>query len=277
MVTLHGNQLLIYYDPESAEGTSRTGQTWKVLAHHSTADITEEDEPVLVKKSGSVDGTSNEKGKQKAIARITFNPSEADGKFFMKTYASSDTAVSMIFKNASGSFLWRMVGCKVKSINPSCSKYPTHGPCSITMEIWGWKVLFTEPATTSYTSVPDGFVNWADTTVKIASVTQSLWWDWAFTITNDLDVQHDETGAVNSILRGDRELDLTITKALEDTASTQFGQAFSSFATVALEIDLLTDLYQFGACAYKVVQVTHARTGAAGLQLRAQPATLTIA
>lgn len=276
MTLLHGNQITAYFDPESVEGTSRTGQLWKVLAHHSIVGISAEDEPVTVKKSGSVDSASNEKGKRKVIVRITCNPSEADGKFFAKTYSSSDTPISMIFKNSGGTFLWRVTGCKVKSITPSCSKYPTHGACQFVIEIWGWTVLFTEPATTTYTSVPDGFVNWADTTIKINSVTQSLWWNWSFTINNDLDIQHDQNGVIVGITRGDRDLDVTIEKALEDTALAEFNASQPSFATVSIEILLNADSYLFGATAYKGVEVTADRTRLSGLQLRGQPATLTI-
>ena len=277
MTLLHGNQVSCYFDPESAEGTSRTGQVWKVLAHHSEARIAEESAPVSVKKSGSVDGTSNEKGTRKVILRLTVNPSEASGKLFSKTYASSDTPVSMIIKNSGGTFLWRLTGLKVKSITESCQKYPTAGAVSFVIELWGWAILFSEPATTTYEAIPDGHVNWNDTTVKIAAVTQSLWWSWNFVITNDLDIQHDENGAVVGILRGDRELSLSIQKALEDTASTQFNGAQISFATVSIEIDLNADSYTFGATAYEAVEVIADRTRAAGLELRGKPSTLTIA
>jgi len=276
MVVLHGNQITTFFDPESAEGTSRTGQLWKVLAHHSSVAIAEESEPVLVKKSGSVDSTSNEKGKRKVIVRITCNPSEADGKFFSKTYHSSDTSLSMIFKNSGGSFLWRVTGAKVKNITETGNKYPTHGPVQYVIELWAWLILYTEPGSTTYTAVPDGFVNWADCTVKINSVSQSLWWSWTFTITNDLDMQHDETGAVTAITRGDRDLDVSLQKALEDNASTQFNAAQISFATVSIEILQNSDSYLFGATAYKGVEVTADRTRLSGLELRGQPATLTV-
>lgn len=276
MTVLHGNQVTTYYDPESTPGTSRTGQTWKVLAHHSIVDISDESTPVTVKKSGSVDNTSNEKGVRLVRVRITCNPSEADGKFFLKTYGSTDTSLSMIFKNSGGTFLWRVTGCYVKTITPSCQKYPTPGACQFVVEIWGFAIVFTEPASTSYTSVPDGFVNWADTTVKIASVTQSLWWNWTFTITNDLDIQHDENGTVVAITRGDRDLDVSIDKALEDTASTQFNAAQVSFATVSIDILLNADTYTFGATAYSQVSVVADRTRLSGLQLKGKPSTLTI-
>lgn len=276
MTFLHGNQITTYYDPESSEGTSRTGQLWKVLAHHSSVEITETSEPVLVKKSGSVDGTSNEKGKRKVVVRINCNPSEADGKFFEKTYCSSDTSVSMIFKNSGGTFLWRVTGCKVKSSTVTGQKYPSHGPVQMSFEIWGWLVAFTEPATTTYTSVPDGFVNWSDVTVKIDAVSQIAWWGFTYSIQNDLEYQHDNNGAVTAIIRGDRSLDVQVDKALEDTASTQFGQAQASFAVVIIEILLNADDYSFGATAYKEVGVIADRTKVSGLRLVGQPATLTI-
>ncbi len=277
MTLLHGNQVAVYYDPESSEGTSRTGQVWKALAHHAEARVAEESPAVSVKKSGSVDGTSNEKGVRKVILRLTVNPSEASGKLFSKTYASSDTSLSIIVKNSGGTFLWRLTGLKVKSITESCQKYPTPGAVSFVIELWGWAIVFTEPATTTYETIPDGHVNWNDTTVKIAAVTITIWWSWNFVITNDLDIQHDETGTVVGILRGDRDLSVSIQKALEDTASTQFNGAQVSFATVSIEIDLNADSYTFGATAYDGVEVIADRTRASGLELRGKPSTLTIA
>lgn len=275
-MVLHGNQIVSYFDPETTPGTSRTGQLWKVLAHHSSVTIDEVSEPVTVKKSGSVDNTSNEKGKRKVVVRINCNPSEADGAFFLKTYHSSDTALSFIFKNSGGTFLWRVTGCYVKNVNFNATKHPQHGAATFSIELWGYLILFTEPGTTTYTAVPDGFVNWSNCTMKIAAVTQSKWWAMSFTITNDLDIQHDENGTVTDITRGDRELDVRFQIALVDTASTQFNQAQVSFATVALEVDILADLYQFGACAYKAVTVSLDRTRLSDLELQGQPATLTV-
>lgn len=277
MTLLHGNQVAVYYDPESSEGTSRTGQQWKVLAHHSEARISDESPAVSVKKSGSVDGTSNEKGIRKVMLRLTVNPSEASGKLFSKTYASSDTSVSMIIKNSSGTFLWRLTGLKVKSITESCQKYPTAGAVQFVIELWGWAILFTEPVTTTYETVPDGHVNWNDTTVKIGGVTQTIWWSWNFAITNDLDIQHDENGTIVGILRGDRELSVNISKALENNASALFDASQVSFATTSIEIDLNADSYTFGATAYDAVEVVADRTRASGLELRGKPSTLTIA
>lgn len=273
---LHGNQISAYFDPEATEGTSRTGQLWKVLAHHSSVDIDVQDGPVSVKKSGSVDSTSNQVGKRKCIVRITCNPSQGSGKFFLKTYASSDTPVSMLFFNSAKTFLWRVTGLKVKSITPSCQKYPQHGATTMTIELWGWTVAYTEPVSTTYESVPDTFVNWADCTIKIGGTTTHTWWSWTFTITNDLDIQHDDSGNVTAITRGDRELDISIQKALEDNGSTYYGQSQPSFNPPSMEIDLNADQYLFNSAAFKGIPITLDRTKLAGIELKGQPASLTI-
>lgn len=275
MVFLHGNQISSYFIPENTEGTAPTGQTAKVLAHHSSVEINVEDAPVLVKKSGSVDGTSNQLGKRKCTVKINCNPSQASGKFFLKTYLSSDTSLSMIFKNSSKSFLWLVTGLKVKSITPTGQKFPQPGPVTMTIELWGWTVAYSEPASTTYEAVPDGFVNWADCTVKIGGVTLQTWWSWTFTITNDLDIQHDTLGNVTAITRGDRDLDISIVKALEDTASSQYSASQPSFATTTFEIDLNADTYTF-AVAYKGLPITLDRTKLAGFELKGSPSTLTI-
>lgn len=275
MVFLHGNQISSYYDPEATEGTSRTGQTWKNLAQHSSVEIDVQDAPVMVKKSGSVDATSNQLGKRKCVVKIMCNPSQSDGKFFLKTYLSSDTSVSLQFFNSAKTFLWRVTGAKVKTITPSGKKYPTHGPVDLTIELWGWTVLYTEAGSSAYNTPPDTFVNWADCTIKIGGSTMTTWWDWSWTVTNDLDIQHDNSGNITAITRGDRELDITITLALVDTGSSYYNASQPSFATTTFEIDLNADTYTF-AVAYKGIPITLDRTKLAGIQLKGQPSTLTI-
>lgn len=276
MVFLHGNQITSFYGAEVTEGTTPASLAYLVLAHHSTVEISTEDAPVMVKKSGSVDSTSNQVGKRKCMVKINCNPSQSDGLNFLVNYASSDTSLSMEFFNSSKSFLWRVTGCKVKTITPTANKYPQHGPVTFDIELWGWTVLFTESTTPSYGTVPDTFVNWTNVTVKISGSTILTWWSAVFTVTNDLDVQHDTSGTVTAITRGDRELDLTIVKALEDVASQYFGPSQPSFASTSFEIDFVAHTFVFGGAAYKGIPVQLDRTKLAGLQLKIQPATLTI-
>src|SRR3990167_5552499 len=94
----------------------------------------------------------------------------------------------------------RITGCKVKRMSQSVSIYPDNTPLSVTCEIWGWTVLYTaSTGTPTFEAAPSTIVNYSDITVKKNTTTITKWWNFEWTLENELFRQPDNTGATVGI------------------------------------------------------------------------------
>lgn len=269
----HGFEAAVYYVQESAEGTTPTASpAFLNLAQKAECRISQQPGPNPVKKSGSVDNADIGKGIDNPIINITLTPSQASGKNFIKNFSSTDNSFTLLLMidEAADVIFARIPGCKVKRITRSVSIYPQHRPLEVTIEIWGWNILYTNAGLTTPTfeTAPASIINWSDVTVKKGGATVTDWWSWEDTIENELERMRDKDGVTTAIERGPRTLTgswLRSANATVGVGSTELDEAKDGTA-VNLEFDILTDLYAFADCKYDEVEVAHPITGMVGIR-----------
>ena len=276
MPNLHGREWSLWYDQESTEGTSDTGATYLALAQLAEVRISQSPSPVAVALSGSVDNSSFQKGVGNVTATITFHPSGSNGLAFIKNFASTDNAFTLIAK--AGSIFQVLRGCKVSSITVTGSLYPDHSPIEVTAEIMAWTVNGTEPTTAAYESIPSTFVNWSDLAITWAGSSVTDWWNFSLNIQNDLYRLRDNTGVTTAIHRGRREVTASLTRTVTDNTTTEFNAARDATSTAAIfNFASSSAVFTLTAGAYTDVEVTHEITGMSGKKLDLKASTLTIA
>lgn len=238
----------IWYKSEAVEGTTDATPAMLHLAHKTSVDWGNDVASVPVRLGGGVDLADIGKGFVNPSINFNFNPSNASGKAFMKNHGSSDTPFTlMILIDRGTDFIFaRMVGCKTKSLSGKVSSYPTVSAVECNVTVWGWNVLFTAVASTTYEAVPSSILTWANTTIKKNTVTITNWWDFEFTIDNELYRNHDNTGVINGIVRGIRDVTGSVTRSVDDTEKGQTEYAEVNAATdVDWELGLNGDLWNF--------------------------------
>lgn len=279
MVFYHGYSAGVWYVAESAEGTTPTSPSFLHLAHKSEVSVSDQAKPNAVTKSGSVDFAAHAKGVDNPVITITFNPSKASGKAFLKNYCSSDTSFTLLvmIDDTADTIFARLTGCKVKRITTKTSIYPDATPVECTAEIWAWgPILFTvAPGTPSYEAAPNTFCNWTDVTVKKNTSTITKWWDIAFTIDNQLERIPDNTGATAGIKRGPRTTSVQWSIPAEDVGSTELDENKNATA-VDINVVIDSDDYALVDVAYSSVEVPHRITGVVGKMMSGNATSLSI-
>lgn len=278
MVNYSGREWSLWYFAETTEGTARPLQQYKALAQHSELRFTESPNPVIVGLSGSVDNSTISKGVSNITLSVQFVPSGANGAQFIEDFASSDTSFTLIAK--AGTIFQTFAGCKIKSVSASCKTYPDHGPLEVTAEIWAWTLSSSEPATVTYETIPSSVVNYSDVTLKLdagatASTTLTDWWETSFSIDNDLYRLRSNTGATTAIHRGIRKADISITRPITDSTTTEVAAATAATAYSA-SIAFASSTYTFTSGAFTDVEVSHPRTEMSGKRINLIASTLTI-
>lgn len=274
-VFYHGYALGVWYDQEAAEGVSDSSAPYLHLAHKSEVTISDEPNPVVVALSGSVDNAAIGKGIENPVVNITFNPSLASGADFIKNFSSTDNSFTMVIMIDAGTdvIFARMTGCKVKRMSPSVAIYPNHSALSVTAEIWGWALLYTASGgSPTFEAAPGSFVNWSNITVKKNAGTITDWWNFEWTVDNDLDRQPDNTGATVGIKRGRRDVTGSWTRSANDASGT--GQIEldetknATTMTLDVVIDLATDhTYTFTGAVNRTATVTAPISGMVGKKM----------
>jgi len=273
----HGYEASAWYILEVTEGTTPATPAYLALANHVEIKENESPKPNGVRKSGSVDYASFQKGVVKPMITVTFRPTQANGLNFLVNYLSTDNAFTLVTKNQNtGQFLRRYVGCKVKSGSVKCKLYPKEDVTEVTCEIWGWSIQYADISGSTYETIPTTAINWSDVTVKIAASTVTDWWEANFDVTNDLYRIVDNTGATTQIKRGTREAkgDITRSVSLTDQVQTEI-QAVEASTVTAFEVDLLAHTFVFSGGVYTDVDVTNPITDMSSKKLSFQGATFT--
>lgn len=270
----------LWYIAEVTEGQTPATPSWLHLAHKSTVTISAQSPPNAVEKSGDRDFTGFKKGVEVHVATVTFNPSTASGQAFIKNFIDSDTSFSLncMIDETSNVVFARMVGCKLKRITGSVDLYPTAGSLEVTAEIWAMDVLYDEVAGASYESAPSTFVNWSDVTVKKATVTLTNWWNFTFTMEQDLFRNPDNTGVIDSITRGRRRVDGSLTRSsiVGSLGNTEANENVNATA-ILYNFLIGADDYSFTASAINSAEVTHPVTGLTGIKEDFQASTFAVA
>lgn len=278
MTFYSGHAIGVWYVAEATEGTTPNSASFLNLAQRADVTLSDEPNPQAVTKSGSVDKTSFSKGVEQPKITLTFTPSQASGKAFIKNYISSDTSVTLLLMiDASPDVIFaRVTGCKVKRMTNSVSIYPENTPLQVTCEIWGWEILYTAaPVSPTFESAPSTIVNYSDVTVKKNTTTITKWWSFEWTLENELYRQPDNTGVTVGITRGIRNISGTWQIPAEDVGSTELGEAKNATA-VDLNFLIVADDYALADCAYTSVDITHPLTNLVGKKMDFSVANLTI-
>ena len=281
MVYYHGYEAGVWYVAESTEGTTPTSASFLHLAHKSEVVISDQAKPTEVTKSGAVDFAALGQGVDNPIMTISFNPSSANGKAFIKNYASSDTSFTLlIMKDDTSDVIFaRVTGCKVKRITVKASIYPEGTPVSATAEIWGWgPILFTASAgTPTFEAAPNTFVNWTDVTVKRNTTTITDWWDFEWTIDNVLERIPKNDGTTLSIKRGPREVTGSWSKPTTDSGINTELDENKSATAVDLNFLMGADDYSFVDCAYTSAEIRHSITAVSGKSMQFKATSYSVA
>ena len=267
----HGFEAGVWYEQEATEGTTDTNATFLHLAHKTDVRISDQPNPVVVAKSGSVDNADIDQGVENPIITFTFNPSQASGAAFMKNFSSTDNSFSLLIMTdeASDIIFGRITGCKVKRISTRVQLYPSHGAVECTVEVWGWAIAYAASAgSPTFEAAPQTFLNWSDVTVKKNTVTVTDWWDFEYTIENDLFRIRNNLGVTTGIEKGRRSITGSWTHGAGVTAgvgNTELDEAKNA-TDVDLQIGWLSDTYDFVNAAYSEVGVTHPITEMVGIK-----------
>jgi len=271
----------VWYVAEGTEGQTPNDASFLNLSHKATVAISSQATPVIVAKSGSVDNASAKKGVDTPVATITFNPSTASGQAFIKNYISTDNAFSLVVMIDEGSdvIFARLTGCKVKRLSPSVELYPSAGALNVTVEIWGWTILYTASSgTPTFESSPATFVNWTDISIEKATVAVTDWWNFNWSVENDLFRSVDDNGACTAITRGRRRVTGDWTRSSNATVGvgdTELNEQKNA-TPVDLEFHIGADEYHFDDCAYSEVEVEHPITALVGIRQAFEAITFSI-
>lgn len=275
----HGYEASAWYISEGAtEGTTPATPTYLALANNVEIRELESPKPNGVRKSGSVDYASFQKGVVDPQITLTFHPTQANGLNFIVNFLSTDTSFTLVTRNSNTStFLRRYVGCKVKSESIKVKLFPKEDVAEVTCTIWGWSIQYADVGGSSFEAIPNTAVNWSDVTIKIAAATVTDWWDSSFTVDNELYRIRDNTGTTIQIKRGTRECKGDCTRGMltSDQAQTEI-QAVEAATVTAFEIDLLAHTFVFGGGVYMDVEVANPMSDMESKKLTFQGATLTI-
>jgi len=283
MADYAGFEASVYYKQETTPGTTPAGQ-WKALAQKVTVRVRDSPNPNFSPKSGSVDSAKPTKGVTEPVAIFTINPSLGSGKDFIKNFISTDNFFSLLLvkiDTPSNFVFQRLVGCKVKRGNPSCTfgKIPQYA-----CEVWAFNIAYDEGTTPTYEAIPDTLLNWSDITIKTvadpggtnptrSNLTQWNSFDW--TVENELMRIYDKDGTTTNIKRGEREKTGTLEIVLTNTGQTEYDAAKNA-TPQDIEFLFSTDSYLFNDCAYTDVDTGHEEKSLSDKVLNFRAATLTI-
>jgi len=261
MVFYSGHLIGAWYVAESTEGTTPTASpAFLNLAQRGEVTLTDEPNPQAVTKSGSVDKSGFSKGVENPRVSLSITPSQASGEAFIKNYISSDTSFTLLLMidAASDTIFARIPGCKVKRMSNSVSIYPNNTPLTTQIEVWGWNILYDNSGLTTPTfeSAPATIVNYSDVTVKRNTATITKWWNFEWTLENELFRQPNNTGATVGIERGIRNVTGSWSIPAEDVGQTELDEAKDATA-VDLNFLIGVDDYAFEDCAYTTVEISH--------------------
>ena len=267
---LHGYEVGVWYVKETTEGETPSSAAYLHLAHKTEVKVADAPGPIPVALSGSVDNASIEKGITKPVATMTLVPSQASGADFLKDFASTDDSFTLlVMKDATpDTVIARIPGCKVKRATPSVSIFPQHSTLELTLEIWGWELLFTQSGgTPTFESAPATAVNWSDIAIKKNSSTVTDWWDFEWTVDNEVERILDSDGVTTALKRGRRAVTgaWTRTSSTSKTGSTEFTETKNA-TDVDLEFILNGDVYAFNNSAFEETDVTHSITAMVGIR-----------
>lgn len=270
----------LWYVAETVEGVTDSSASFLHLAHKSTVGISSQAPPVIIAKSGDVDNTDAKKGVNTPVATITFNPSTASGQAFIKNFISTDNSFSLMCMIDEGTNIVfaRMVGCKVKRMSPAVELYPTAGALNVTCEIWAMDILYTESTTPSYEASPATFVNWTDISIEKATVAVTDWWQFSWSVENDLFRVVNDTGACTAITRGRRRVTGDWTRSSNATVGvgdTELNEQKNA-TPIDLEFHIGADEYHFDNVAYTDVEVEHPITALVGIRQSFEASTFSI-
>lgn len=278
----HGFEAGLWYDGETVEGTTDTNAPFLHLAQKSEVKLSSAPAPNVVAKSGDVDNAAINKGIERPVATVTFNPSSASGAAFIKNFASSNTSFTLLIMidEASDVIFARITGCKVKRITVSNTLWPEAGPVECVAEIWGWTILYVVSAgTPTFEAAPNSALNWTDVTIKRNTVTITDWWNFEFTIDNELERSTDENGVTDAITRGRRAVTGTWQRSSNATSGvgdTEFDESRDA-TDVDLQMALSADTYDFVNSVYEEVEVNHPINSMVGIRGNFIAESLTIA
>ena len=266
-----GFEAQVFFIAETTEGETPSNPTYLNLAQKAEVTLSSQAVPVVVAKSGSVDNADIGKGVAAPVATLQFSPSQASGAAFLKTYASSDTSFTLLLMIDEGIDIvfGRIAGCKIKRISGTGQIYPDAKEFSCTAEIWGMEMLFTSAlGGGSLESVPSSIVNWTNLIVKKDTITITDWWDFEFTVENDLFRMPTNTGTLSAIERGRRSVKGAWTRssnATSGTGSTELAEQVAG-TNVDLQLSVVADTYDFVDCVYEEVSVNHPLTAMVGIK-----------
>lgn len=272
----------IWYIAEVTEGTTPNSAAYLHLAHKTSLDWGNEGSPNGVRLSGSKDYADWAKGIENPTVNFTINPSQASGKAFIKNHieASLPFTLLVMWDRGTDVVYIRITGCKVKSGNVKCELYPNAGVVEASLAIWGWKGFFTQSTgSPTFESPPSTFLNWSNVVIKRNTVVVTDWWDFDFSVENELYRNVDDQGLCNGITDGIREVSGTFTRSANDSSgvgSVEYAESVDA-TNVDLEMALVADLYQFVDCVYNEVRVTAPLDGIIGKKMSWKATSLTIA
>ena len=270
----------LWYVQEVTEGQTPASASFLSLSHKSQVSVSQQGAPVIIAKSGDVDNTGIKKGVETPVVSLTFNPSTANGQAFIKNFASTDNSFSLMCMIDEGTdvIFARLTGCKVKRIAPSVELYPSAGALNVTVEIWGWTIVYTESTTPTYEATPSTFVNWTDISIEKDAGAITDWWSFNWSLDNDLFRSTDDNGLTTAITRGRRRVTGEWTRSSNATVgvgNTELDEQKNATA-VNLQFDIGADEYHFDACAYTEVAVDHQLTALVGIKQTFEASTFSI-
>ncbi len=264
-VFFHGYEVGLYYLDETTEGTPEVGE-YAALAQKSEFKLADTPNPNAVKKSGSVDNASIEAGIAKPVASVTLNPDDLGGLAFLKSRLSTDTPFTLIAKVGS-TLIAVMSGCKTKRFAGNVTIFPQHSVLESTMEFDVFNITYTEPIGATFVEADDSAINWNDITIKKDSAVLTDWWDFEWSIENEIERSLDDNGNTKSLKRGPRVVTGSYTRSSTDSqiGDTEFNEAAAGTAKL-VEFLIGSDTWQFTASVLNDVDITHPLTGMAGVK-----------
>lgn len=278
----HGFEAGLWYDQETAEGTTDTTASFLHLAHKSEVRLSSAPNPNVIAKSGNVDNADIGKGIERPVATVTFNPSQASGAAFIKNFASTNNSFTLLIMidEASDVIFARLTGCKVKRITATVNLWPEATAVECVAEIWAWTILYTAaPGSPTFEAAPNTILNWSDVTVKRNTVTITDWWSFEYTIDNELERSVNNSGVTTAITRGRRVANGVWARSSNVTSgvgNTELDESKNA-TEVDLQIGWLSDTYDFVNCAYEEVQVNHPINSMVGIRMNFVAESLLIA
>jgi hypothetical protein len=213
-----------------------------------------------VKKSGARDNATVKKGSPRsAEINVSLVPNAASWVFF-KDFISDNpgSTWSIVIKEDDGETFQTANGCVVEKFSWKVATYPKGTEVTWDITLRGRIMAFAESGA-FYDTTNTNFYSWEDVTVALGAsggspTTLTNWLSVNATITQEVDVIPDNTGATADIRTGTRQCTAELVRSVVDSGTTESGELVAGTLKM-LRLTTAAGAFTMDDCLYEEVEI----------------------